>query len=488
MPNTRLSVDRCMGAAAVIAALGLPLSAQKLLAQDGSFARCESASAAISEHPLPAVGGAEWNNWVTLTNCGSRGATVAAGVIQSHAVRAESDGARLDALAGILDGWFSPALVSAYESASASRDASPAFRLRAMWLLAGLFSPSVEVAGPLQGYAATSCATYDRTTALREVPRSLPQSVYDGARDAFARVADDASAPQAVRTTARCWEGVVSGSSLAAAGGAPGMNPTDPMAGQQPKMPPLPTQAQAQAQADAQAQANGQMVQQQGQGTASEDLLVPASTDLPLDVPVRLLYDCDDRYYLQNTGYADISVRYGLAGGAFSYARVGPRRSSLILAPSFAGTRFWVGERELAFAPYPYRACGGYGYAYAPLDPLFVFGYGFGYRYPYYYPRFGPPIFARRPVFIGGRFGGGFGGVQRALAPGGGVPRGVVPRTAVPRAGGAQVQRFEPQRIGAQSRSVAAPRAEMRAPARGGGAPRGGGGGGHASHGGGGHR
>jgi hypothetical protein len=482
----------------VIAALSLPLSAQRLLAQDGSFARCESASAAVAEHPLPAVGAAEWNNWITLTNCGSRGATVAAGVIQSRAVRTEADPARLDALAGILDGWFAPALVSAYESATASREASPAFRLRAMWLLAGLFSPAVEVAGPLQGYTASSCATYDRTTALRDVPRSLPQSVYDGARDTFAHVADDASAPQAVRNTARCWVAVVSGSSLAAAGGVgsmPGAAPADPMMSQEPmsSAQPLPTQEEMQARARAQA----------APGSSTDDLLVPASPDMPLDVPVEVVYDCGDRYYLRNTGYVDMSVRYGIAGGAFSYMRVGPRGSSVILAPSIGATRFWVGDRELAFSTYPYRACGpDDSYGYAPLDPLFVFGYGYGYRYPYFYPRFGRPIFARSFGGFGGGFRGGFGGGfgGRAVAPIGvphAMPHGYIPRTAVPRTeGGAQVQRLEQQQRvasaprGMESRSVSAPRSSVaRAPSRGGGgAPRGGGGGGGghgSSHGGG---
>ena len=81
-----------------------------------------------------------------------------AGVLLSPIVRQETDPGRLDALAGMLDGWFAPALVTAYETVVSAREASPGMRLRTMWLLSGLLAPNTEVAGPLQGYTANSCS------------------------------------------------------------------------------------------------------------------------------------------------------------------------------------------------------------------------------------------------------------------------------------------------------------------------------------------
>src|SRR5689334_14604064 len=114
-------------------------SAREARAQGGpsanvAVAGCEDAAARINGATLPRVGAPQWNDWVTLTGCGTRGATIIAGALQSDAIRTESELSRLDHLAGLLDGWFQPQLVTAYEFILRSRDTSNGMKLRAMWL------------------------------------------------------------------------------------------------------------------------------------------------------------------------------------------------------------------------------------------------------------------------------------------------------------------------------------------------------------------
>ena len=77
----------------------LTLSAQESTTTSTSGANCDRAARGVLEKPLPEPGTEGWNHFMELTSCGSRGATVIAGVIQSPMVRAETDPARLDALA-----------------------------------------------------------------------------------------------------------------------------------------------------------------------------------------------------------------------------------------------------------------------------------------------------------------------------------------------------------------------------------------------------
>src|SRR5690349_18947073 len=73
-------------------------------------AGCEDAAARVNGATLPRVGASAWTDWVTLTGCGTRGATIIAGALQSDAIRTESELSRLDHMAGLLDGWFQPQL------------------------------------------------------------------------------------------------------------------------------------------------------------------------------------------------------------------------------------------------------------------------------------------------------------------------------------------------------------------------------------------
>ena len=196
-------------------AIALAMAARQADAQGITRVRCDSAAMTVVGHSLPPAGSAELTNWVALTGCGSRGAAVIASVLQARTVRAEKDVARVDLLTGILDGWYAPQLITAYEAVAASAQTTPALRLRAMWLLAGLIEPTVDVAGPLQAYTVRTCSAYSRTTSLRDAPASLPPGASDGVRDALAAVAADKTAPEAVRSSANCWAGVVGGQVVA---------------------------------------------------------------------------------------------------------------------------------------------------------------------------------------------------------------------------------------------------------------------------------
>jgi hypothetical protein len=189
----------------------LALNAPHAPAQGIARVRCDSAAMFVAGRGLPQPGSADWGNWVALTGCGSRGAAVIAGALRSSALRSEKDVAELDVLTGLLDGWYAPQLITTYQYVAAASDATPAIRLRSMWLLAGLFAPTIDVAGPLQGFTLISCKPYARTTALRDAPSSIPPGALEGVRTSFAGIARDLASPESVRMAAQCWEDVVSG-------------------------------------------------------------------------------------------------------------------------------------------------------------------------------------------------------------------------------------------------------------------------------------
>ncbi len=273
---------------------------------------CDDAAARLNGNTLPRVGAAGWSEWVALTGCGSRGATLIAGALRSDGIRTETELNRLDHLAGILDGWFQPQLVNAYESLLRSSDASNAVRLRAMWLLSGLYVPNVDVAGPLQGYMSLRCETYDRGTTLRDAPETLPSTVYEDAEAAMAFVADDRSAPEYLRSTARCWNGVIRDALRNATTGI---------------------------------------------DDRYDDRRADRTTTVVVERPVRVVYECDNRFVFYNDAGYDLAVRYAGYGSA-GVLRVTHGGPYVWVAGRFGPVRFYVGDREVYYSPAAYRPCG----------------------------------------------------------------------------------------------------------------------------------
>ncbi|MDA1082228.1 MAG: hypothetical protein O2973_11220, partial [Gemmatimonadetes bacterium] len=273
---------------------------------------------------------AEQNDWVTLTGCGSRGATVIAAALQSDGVRRETELSRLDHLAGILDGWFQPQLIGAYQGVLRAPDASYGVRLRAMWLLSGLYAPDVDVAGPLQGYMTARCERYDRYTSLRDAPATLPAAAYDQARDAVAFAADDRSAPEYVRSTARCWEGVIASELANGTREVRDDEPRETVFAQQP-----------------------------------QTVFVEQPQTVVVERPVRVVYECGSRFVFYNDAGYDLAVRYDGYGrrGVLRVVHGGPY---VWAAARFGPVRFWVGEREVYYSGAVYRPCGGTRVVIAP--------------------------------------------------------------------------------------------------------------------------
>jgi hypothetical protein len=296
---------------------------------------CEDAAVRLTAATLPRVGAPQWNDWVTLTGCGTRGASVIASALRSDGVRTETELTRLDHLTGLLDGWFQPQLITAYEWLLRAPDASHAVRLRAMWLLAGLYAPDHDVAGPLQGFMSTRCEAYERKTSLRDAPETLPAEAYDRARDAIAFVADDRYAPEYVRSTARCWEGLI----------------TDALE-------------------------HGDRVQESRQVTT----VSTSPTTVVVQRPVRVVYDCDSRFVFYNDAGYDLAVRY--AGfGTSGVLRVGHGGPFVWAAVRFGPVRFWVGDVEVFYTDAVYRPCHSYGHRLvvgAPIYPWYGWHAGLG--------------------------------------------------------------------------------------------------------------
>jgi hypothetical protein len=188
-----------------------------------------------------------------------------------------------------------------------------------MWLLAGLYVPDVEVAGPLQGYMSSRCETYERTTSLREAPNTLPAEAYDQAVDAVAFAAADRSAPEYLRTTAQCWEGVIR-DGLA--------NGTRQVSGAGQQAPP------------------------------PDDRTVVGNEPATVVVerPVRVVYDCGTRFVFYNDAMDDLAVRYdGYGAGVLRVRHGGP---FVWVAARFGPVRFWLGDQELVYTSAVYRPCG----------------------------------------------------------------------------------------------------------------------------------
>jgi hypothetical protein len=304
------------------ALIGMTVSPSSAVAQAPLLSGCEDAAGRVNGAGLPRVGAPQWNDWVTLTGCGSRGATIIAGAIKADGVRGESELTRLDHLAGILDGWFQPQLVNAYEFILRAPDASNAMKLRAMWLLSGLYAPTVDVAGPLQGYMSARCETYERTTSLRDAPDRLPESAYDEARSAINFAADDRSSPEYVRATARCWEGVIR--------------------------------------------------EELSRSTIEEDdapQVVHASNTVVVHRPVRVVYDCDNRFVFYNDAGYDLAVRYsGYGTGVLRVTRGGP---FVWASARFGPVRFWMGDTEIYYETAVYRPCYSYGHRIIVGGPVY---------------------------------------------------------------------------------------------------------------------
>lgn len=330
---------------------------------------CEDAAVRVNTSVLPRTGSAQWNDWVVLTGCGARGATVIAGALRSDAIRTESELSRLDYMTGLLDGWFQPQLVTAYQWILRSPDASNAMRLRAMWLLSGLYAPDIDVAGPLQGYMSARCETYDRNTTLREAPERLPESAYEEARSAVMFAADDRSAPEYVRTTARCWENIIAN--------------------------------------------------ELKQGTVVEEpenraVVVNNPTTIVVERPIRIAYDCDNRFVIYNDLDYDLAVRYSGygSGGTLRVTRGGP---FVWVAGRFGPVRFWVGDTEVFYPTAVYRSCHSYGHRVVVAAPVHIWtgwhvGLGVWIRTPvvrtvrWIVPRYRvhrPVIHVTRPVIVG---------------------------------------------------------------------------------------
>jgi hypothetical protein len=301
----------------------LAAAAHAQAAVSGGPAGCEEAGARVNGTSLPRVGAPQWNDWMTLTGCGSRGATIIAGALKSDAIRSESELSRLDHLAGILDGWFQPQLVNAYEFVLRAPDASNAMKLRSMWLLTGLYAPGVDVAGPLQGYMSARCETYERTTTLREAPERLPESAYGEARAAIAHVADDRMSPEYVRSTARCWDGVI----------------RDELS-------------------------RSSIVEDD-----APEVVHASSRTVVVHRPVRVVYDCDNRFVFYNDAGYDLAVRYsGYSTGILRVSHGGP---FVWAAARFGPVRFWMGDTEIFYETAVYRSCRTHGHRVIVGGPIY---------------------------------------------------------------------------------------------------------------------
>jgi len=326
-----------LGVLLVVVAADAP--AQSLVATGSQAAAaeagpCEDAASRIAGAPLPRVGATEWADWVALTGCGGRGATIVAGALQSDRVRAETDLQRVDHLAGLLDGWFQPQLISAYEALLADRATSNAMRLRSMWLLGGLLVPTTDVAGPLQGYMSDACHTYERSTSLRDAPEGIPSDAYDRARNVLAASADDRNAPDFLRRTARCWEELVRDAQNGSA---------------------RIFRAETLPRADRSDRRDRE--DDRRYDDRDRTVIVERPTTVVVERPVRVVYECDNRYVFYNDGGYDLAIRYsGYGNGVLRVRHGGPY---VWTAARFGPTRFWLGDTELFYSDVVYRPCGG---------------------------------------------------------------------------------------------------------------------------------
>jgi hypothetical protein len=120
-----------------------------------------------------------------------------------------------------------------------------------------------------------------------------------------------------------------------------------------------------------------------------------ATTTVVVQAPVRIIYDCDDRFTVWNDAGYDLSVGYGFGVARAGAFRVGRGRSYTFVASRVGPVRFWVGDRQVGFFNYVRRPCGYPGPVYY-VPPI--------YRYPVFYG--GPVFYPQRPVIVPYRAGG----------------------------------------------------------------------------------
>src|SRR6185369_5831268 len=106
--NARVSVSggpmlRTLFAVTALAAIAAP-TASAQAAPSTQPAGCEEAAVRINTNALPRAGAPQWNDWMTLTGCGTRGATIVASALRSDGIRTETELTRLDHLTNLLDG------------------------------------------------------------------------------------------------------------------------------------------------------------------------------------------------------------------------------------------------------------------------------------------------------------------------------------------------------------------------------------------------
>ena len=170
-------------------------------------------------------------------------------------------------------------------------------------------------------------------------------------RDAYAATATDGYAPEYVRTTARCWEAVVQD---AMAMGDRGVRDGRVAVEGPPPMPP---------------------------------------TTVIVEPPVRVVYDCDNRYVFYNEAGYDLAVRYaGYGAGVLRVAHGGP---FVWVAARFGPMQFWVGDTPIVYTSAMHRPCGGRRIVVGPvIYPWYGWRAGLGvYVGPRYVaPRYGPPL------------------------------------------------------------------------------------------------
>jgi len=198
--------------------IGGMLAASSAAAQ--SPAQCDSAAAAMLGRRLPPAHSDEWQTWDRATACGGPGLiSKIVNEMRVPAVRSETDGERVRWFFGRFNGLREGALFDAYAAASTDASASDAWRIGALWALAGTLTDATanhmfgyrEVRLPPDGASPSVCSTTDRglmemSKYNLERPSTIPPDALERAIALTHRIAATEGTSR-VGVAARCWEG-----------------------------------------------------------------------------------------------------------------------------------------------------------------------------------------------------------------------------------------------------------------------------------------
>ncbi len=176
-----------------------------LIAQDVPPAQCDSAAAAVTGRPLPAVNDSTFSAWYALVACGDVGETAAVQALQSSAVYAETDSTRVRVFFNLFYARRTTAFFNALQAVVLNSGTSAAFRRQAIRAYGGLYLPGYDFDPPPPTADGISCGVSRLVITAAGPVSNLPSNFLTQMVTTMSAVASNAGNAADSRYQAQCW-------------------------------------------------------------------------------------------------------------------------------------------------------------------------------------------------------------------------------------------------------------------------------------------